>query len=119
MCHLLLLFLFVRISDFLYLQSKSKKFTSTVSEKNHIIPTCDKVDKVPGVVVEDGLEVLDKLLDDGLHHHPIVVPGLHADHHLAEEEIKFSESLFTHRSFAITAKVPNETSLQEKPHLCE
>ena len=86
-----------------------------------MLPTCNKVDKVPGVVVEDGLEVLDKLLDDGLHHHPVVVPGLHADHLLSGEEIKFSvsESLFTHRSFAITAKVPNETSLQEEPHLCE
>ena len=86
MCHLLLLFLFVRISDFLYLQSKSKKFTSTVSEKNHIIPTCDKVDKVPGVVVEDGLEVLDELLDNRLHHHPVVVTALHTDHHLGGNE---------------------------------
>ena len=55
-----------------------------------MLPTCNKVDKVPGVVVEDGLEVLDKLLHDGLHHHPIVVPRLHADHHLPEEEIRFS-----------------------------
>ena len=115
MCHLLLLFLFL---IFCNCNQKVKKFTNTVSENNQIIRTCDKVDKVPGVVVEDGLEVLDKLLDDGLHHHPIVVPGLHADHHLAEEEIKFSESLFAHRSFAITAKVPNETTLQEEPHLC-
>ena len=48
------------------------------------LPTCNKVDKVPGVVVEDGLEVLDELLDDGLHHHPVVVPGLHACHHLPQ-----------------------------------
>ena len=55
-----------------------------------MLPTCNKVDKVPGVVVEDGLEVLDKLLHDGLHHYPIVVPRLHTDHHLPEEEIKLS-----------------------------
>ena len=50
-------------------------------------PTCDKVDKVPGVVMEDGLEVLDELLDNRLHHHPVVVTALHTDHHLVENEI--------------------------------
>ena len=59
-----------------------------------MLPTCNKVDKVPGVVVEDGLEVLDELLDDRLHHHPVVVPGLHADHHLSEEEIIFDFLFF-------------------------
>ena len=49
-------------------------------------PTCDKVDKVPGVVMEDGLEVLDELLDDRLHHHPVVVTALHTDHHLGGNE---------------------------------
>ena len=50
-------------------------------------PTCDKVDKVPGVVMEDGLEVLDELLDNRLHHHPVVVTALHTDHHLGGNEI--------------------------------
>ena len=76
--------------------------------------------------MEDGLEVLDELLDHRLHHHPVVVTALHTDHHLVVNEIlikkcKKKKSGFefwsTHRSFTITTKVPNETSLKEEPHL--
>ena len=76
--------------------------------------------------MEDGLEVLDELLDDRLHHHPVVVTVLHTDHHLGGNEIliqkcRKNKSSFefwsTHRSFTITTKVPDETSLKEKPHL--
>ena len=89
-------------------------------------PTCDKVDKVPGVVMEYGLEVLDELLDHRLHHHTVVVTALHTDHHLVGNEIlikkwRKNKSSFefwsTHWSFTITTKVPDETSLKEKPHL--
>ena len=76
--------------------------------------------------MEDGLEVLDELLDNRLHHHPVVVTALHTDHHLGGNEIlikmcRKNKSSFefwsTHRSFTITTKVPDETSLKEKPHL--
>ena len=76
--------------------------------------------------MEDGLEVLDELLDHRLHHHPVVVTALNTDHHLGENEIVIKtcrknksglEFWSTHRSFTITTKVPDETSLKEKPHL--
>ena len=37
--------------------------------------------------MEDGLEVLDELLDNRLHHHTVVVTALHTDHHLVGIEI--------------------------------
>ena len=60
------------------------------------------MDKVPGVVVEDGLEVLDELLDDGLHDDAVIIARLHADHH---------------RRLPILAKGSDEATLKEIPDL--
>ena len=60
--------------------------------------TEEKVSQVPGVVVEDGLEIFHELLQDGLHHHPVMVDGLSRPHH--------------HPALSVGAELRHEAALQ-------
>ena len=61
------------------------KINSTIKVL-HFQLTCDKIAKVPGVVMENGFEILDKLLHDGLLHHAVIVLGVLGDHHLHQDQ---------------------------------
>ena len=69
-------------------QKKVKEFTfkkisyfySSISGEIFVL-TDNKGGKIPGVMVENCLEIFDKLFHNSLLHHPIIILGLLADHH--------------------------------------
>ena len=44
---------------------------------------CHEVAKVPGVVMENCLEIFDKFLDHRLLNNPVIILGILTDHHLS------------------------------------
>ena len=55
-----------------------KKYSGFIFQSCHhfVSLTCYEVSKVPAIVMVYGLEILDKLFHNGLHHHAVLALGL-------------------------------------------